>query len=429
MPTSTERLNQFFAQRAVHQARCDIAITASRDDAARAEALAADAAGRATFLLAVKANVDVEGWVTHAGSQAMLATSPAESDAPFVAALRRAGAIVVAQTNMTEFAYSGLGMNSHFGTPTTPLDDRVNRIAGGSSSGSAVAVALGLVDAAVGTDTSGSVRLPAAFCGVVGFMPSPGRYSTAGIVPLATSFDVPGLITPTVRRCRAIDAAMTGGPPPRSGADRRETTVIVAEGLRADDTSDEVAAAFEAAVDALQRAGCIVVRRRLPYLDEIGDIARAGGIVAAEAHAWHAPLLATSAHLYDPRIRARIEGGAALATSDYLRAKTRLAELAARYHADTAGADVMLSPSAPVLPPAITELDDAEGYTRLGMLVIRFTEIANRIGVPSISLPLPARDGRRQPVGLLLHGHRGRDEALLATASRIASIVGPNEAR
>ena len=163
-------------------------------------------------VLTVKACFDVAGWTTHAGSAVLAGAPPAVADAPIVAALRSAGAILLAQSNMTEFAYGALGLNSTYGTPTTPLRPGEERVSGGSTSGGAVAVALGAADISLGSDTSGSIRIPAAFCGVAGFKPSQGRYPSDGMIPLAASFDAPGLVATTAANLRHIDAALVGKP-------------------------------------------------------------------------------------------------------------------------------------------------------------------------------------------------------------------------
>src|SRR4051794_37759446 len=185
-----------------------VAYLARRDQQALTEAAAVDPSlPLAGEVLAVKACFDVEGWTTHAGSAVLADAAVATADAPMVEQLRSAGAILLAQTNMTEFAYGALGLNSTYGTPTTPLCPGDDRVAGGSTSGGAVAVALGAADIALGSDTSGSIRIPAAFVGAAGFKPSQGRYPTGGMIPLSTSFDAPGIITttggdlPKGRRC------------------------------------------------------------------------------------------------------------------------------------------------------------------------------------------------------------------------------------
>jgi Asp-tRNA(Asn)/Glu-tRNA(Gln) amidotransferase A subunit family amidase len=167
--------------------------------------------------VAVKACFDVRGWVTTAGSRVLQDKPPANVDAPLVAALNRCGAVVTVQTNMTEFAFGALGLNPHFGTPLTPLDPLRQRIAGGSTSGGAVVVALGLTDLALGSDTSGSIRIPAAFCGVTGFKPSRGRYNDDGMIYLSPSFDVPGFIARDVETLLRVDGALKPEEPSVSG--------------------------------------------------------------------------------------------------------------------------------------------------------------------------------------------------------------------
>lgn len=399
--------------------REDALAEARRWDAAAlaAEATAPPLAGCA---LSVKACVDVAGWVTHAGSRVLADAAPAAADAPVVAALRDAGAVVLAQTNMTEFAYSGLGLNPHYGTPRSPVYAGGDRIAGGSSSGAAVTVAVGAVDAALGTDTSGSVRIPAAFCGVVGFKPSAGRYPIAGTIPLAPSFDVPGFIARSAAECDRLDAALTRRVHPAPRLSVRGARLLVPRGFLAGRVDDVVATAVEATVRRLASLGARVEERDMAYLAEIGEASRDGGMVAAESYDWHEPLLARRAALYDPRVGPRIAAGARVRAVDYVRARRRLRDLALRYAADLEGADALLTPTVPLEPPALADLADDDRYLAVNGRVLYCTELANRVDVPSISLPV---GGPECAVGLLLTGRRGEDAALLSLARAVETAL------
>jgi Asp-tRNA(Asn)/Glu-tRNA(Gln) amidotransferase A subunit family amidase len=400
--------------------RLAAAILAWRTDDALADARAWDAAANPPALfgltMSVKACVDVAGWVTHAGSRALADAAPASHDAPIVASLRAAGALVVAQTNMTEFAFSGLGVNPHYGTPRSPLYATADRIAGGSSSGAAVTVATGVVDTALGTDTSGSVRIPAAFCGVVGFKPSAGRYPTAGIVPLAPSFDTPGMIARSVTVCDHLDASLTVRAARVSSRPLTSIRLVVPRGFIAARLDGAVATVFDRAVHALAAAGVHIEESDMGYLAEVGEVARQGGVVAAEAFLWHEPLLERRAAVYDPRVGARIAVGATVRATDYIRAKRRLHELWIQYSRDMHGFDALVTPTVALEPPAIGDLAEDLHYFAINQRVLYFTELANRIDVPSISIPVG--DGSRA-VGLLLTGLRGADVELLALARAV----------
>jgi aspartyl-tRNA(Asn)/glutamyl-tRNA(Gln) amidotransferase subunit A len=407
---------------------------ARRDAAALAEARAWDeAAGRAAaaaplagMVLTVKACFDCEGWVTHAGSRVLADAPPAHADAALVAALRRAGAVRVAQTAMTEFAYGALGVNRTYGTPATPLDARRERVAGGSSSGAAVSVALGAADLSLGSDTSGSARIPAAFCGVTGFKPSRGRYPDAGMRFLSTTFDVPGMLAATADLCRRVDAALLGRAARRPApASLKNLHFIVPERFATEDVDPDVARAFDTWLSRLSALGARIERKRLHCVGEAGAVARTGGIIAAEAFMLHRALLEAAEDRYDPLVGPRIAAGEHVRAHDYVAALRRLAELAEAYHADLGDAHAVLTPTVPMLPPRIADLADEAVYLAANARSFRLTEFANRLDLPSISVPGDRR--QKQPIGLLLTGRRGEDAALLETAVLVERALADSE--
>jgi amidase/aspartyl-tRNA(Asn)/glutamyl-tRNA(Gln) amidotransferase subunit A len=400
-----------------------IALLARRDEAALAEAGAWDAllaggapvAPLAGSVLTVKACFDCTGWVTHAGSRVLADEAPAHSDAPLVAALRRAGALLAAQTNMTEFAYGALGVNRAYGTPATPLDARRERVAGGSSSGAAVAVALGVADISLGSDTSGSARIPAAFCGVAGFKPSRGRYADAGMRYLSPTFDVPGVLATSARACRRVDRALCGRLDPHAKPLRfTDLRFIVPERFATDDVDRTVCRAFESWLSGLSAQGARIEHKPLACLAEAGAVARAGGIIAAEAFMLHRATLEAGADRYDPRVGPRIAAGAQVRAHDYAAALTRLHALATQFHAELGDAHAVLTPTVPMLPPRIVDLEDDAAYLAENARSFRLTEFANRLDLPSVSVPGDLR--QRAPIGLLITGRRGDDVRLLDAA-------------
>lgn len=411
-----------------------VAILQRRDASALAEADAWDALVATSpglrpplfgLGLAVKACFDVAGWRTTAGSIVLNDEPVATSDAPAVARLRCAGAIVTSQTNMTEFAFGALGQNPHYGTPRTPLDPTRERIAGGSTSGGAVSVALGFADVALGSDTSGSARIPAAFCGTVGFKPTQGRYPDEGIVPLSPSFDVPGLLARDAETIRLLDRVMTGAtstPDPIPDHLRGRRFLVPAD-FALDQTEPEVVVAFENALLRLADRGAEIVRRDWPVLARYGEISVAGGIIVAESYAWHRPFVDAHPERYDPRVGPRILLGREVKAEAYISALRRLAELARDYEREMSAFDALLTPTVPFTPPRVADLDDDEVYYPTNRLSFRLTEIANRINVPSISLPVsPGR-----PIGLLLTGRHARDEQLLDLSVAIQSALRTSE--
>lgn len=409
------------------------AVTAWADSAALEQARALDARAvqgetlpsLAGLVLSVKANVDVIGWTTSAGSRVLETEAVAQEDAPLVAALRANGAIILAQTNMVEFAYGALGQNSYFGTPNTPVYSHEARLTGGSSAGAGVTVGVGVVDAAIGTDTSGSVRIPAAFCGAAGFKPTQGRYSEKGIVPLALSLDTAGFVAGSIALCDQLDAAATDRAadvgPARSV---RGLRFAVPRKFIEENSEASVLAAFELALDTLIAQGAVIEDRDMAYLADIGPAAREGNIVAAESYAWHQRLLQDRGELYDPRVGSRIAAGADVRAVDYIRARERLAELASKYHRDVSGFAAMLMPTSPVEPPLVSAIAEEKEYLRINMKVMQFTEFANRINVPSLTIPIGGSD---KAIGLMANGCRREDIALLNAGMAIEISLGSTD--
>ncbi|WP_175750432.1 amidase family protein [Burkholderia anthina] len=423
---AAERLRACLERAGAYPGDIGTAWLARRDEAAAAEARAWDASLRggtaaaplAGTVLTVKACFDCEGWVTHAGSRVLAEDPPASTDAAPVSALRRAGAVLIAQTAMTEFAYGALGVNHAYGTPTTPLDARRERVAGGSSSGAAVSVALGAADLALGSDTSGSARIPAALCGVTGFKPSRGRYATDGMQFLSPSFDVPGLLAATVDLCRRADAVLHGCDVQRPRpATLRDLDFIVPEPFATDDLDPDVGRAFDAWLSRLSAHGARIRRQRLDCVAEAGVVARAGGVIAAEAFMLHRARLATAADRYDPFVGRRIAAGEQVRAHDYVAALLRLAALADAYHTGLGDADAVLTPTVPMLPPRVADLADETVYLAQNTRAFRLTEFANRLNLPSISVPGDLR--HRQPIGLLITARRGGDARLLDVAALV----------
>ena len=400
------------------------AFLARRDEEAIAEAVSVDR----SLLLAgevvvVKACFDVAGWTTHAGSAVLADATPAEVDAPVVAALRAAGAIVLAQTNMTEFAYGALGLNGTYGDPTTPLRPGEERVAGGSTSGGAVAVALGAADFALGSDTSGSIRIPAAFCGVAGFKPSQGRYPSEGMIPLAASFDAPGFVAPSVSYLRRIDAALVAGDR-RSAGGRPISDIhllVPVDAIGAGAADQVVLDRFEQWVGVLAAAGAKIIETELPMLIEASLAAREGYVIGVEAYDWHRELISQQLDRYDPRVGSRILHGAQVLASDYVAALRTITDCRHRYDAAMRGVDAILTPTVPILPPRIADVQTADNYLAMNTEVLRLTEFANRLDLPSVTVPGNFPD--RQPIGLMLTGTRAGDVALLDLAEMLEACL------
>ncbi|HRW14289.1 amidase [Amaricoccus sp.] len=383
------------------------------------------AAGRVASPLAgipvsVKALFDVAGQVTTAGSALLRTVAPARADAEAVRRLREAGMVVVGITNMTEFAYSGLGLNPHYGTPGNPADRR--RIPGGSSSGAAVSVADGMAAAGLGTDTGGSCRIPAAFCGLTGFKPTARRVPQDGTFPLSKSLDSIGPIARTVECCALVDAALAGEPVSTpSAADLAGRRLAVLENYVTDDVAPEVAAAFGGALRRLEAAGAVLVPITLPDLGKLPELNARGGVIAAEALVLHREWLATREAEYDPRVAVRIRKAEAQGADEY---QTLLAErqaMIARAAAVTEPFDAVLMPTVPITAPETAALERDEAlFGRINLLALRNPTVANFLDRCAISLPVPV-DGL--PVGLMLMGKSMGDRRLLSLARGVEKAL------
>ncbi len=399
-------------------------------EAARAEARLVDQARRAGLSLppfagvplAIKDLFDVRGETTRAGSRVLDHLPPAAQDADAVALLRRAGFVILGKTNMTEFAYSGLGMNAHFGTPLNPHDAGTPRVPGGSSSGAAVAVAQGMVPAAIGTDTGGSCRIPAAFCGVVGFKPTSGRVSRRGTVPLSTTLDCIGPLATSVSCCAVLDSVLSGG----SGEDVASfpeggLRIGVLEGYVTEHLDDMVARAWRETLTRLSARGVRLSPFTVPELSELPAINAKGGYVGAEAYAWHADLLATRGDLYDPWVRARFDAGKSQSAADYIGLAGHRARLRQAAFGRIEMFDAVLLPTVQIVPPTLAELADAGHSVKTNLLCLRNTAVGNFLDVPAISIP--CFGAGTLPVGMMLMGLGGADRRLLSIARGLEQTI------
>ncbi len=390
---------------------------------ARAEADAVDRQRRAGVDLppfagipvSIKDLFDIRGDVTTAGSRVLRTAPPAERDAPAVVRLRSAGFIVIGRTNMTEFAFSGLGLNPHYGTPLNVFDRSTGRIPGGSSSGAAIAITDEMAAASLGTDTGGSCRIPAALNGLVGFKPTADRVPRAGAVPLSTTLDTVGPIARTVACCTLLDAVLTGAEPsvpdpfPLAGLRLLVPTSLVFEGI-----DSHVAACFDRALASLSRAGAAISRLPLAELARVPELNANGGFSAPEAYAWHRELLQQHADEYDPRVSVRILKGREQSAADYLRLGRERQDLIQRVHTITAAYDAVVMPTVPTIAPALKDLASDPEYFRVNGLMLRNPALANFLDRCAISIPMH-RPGEA-PAGLMLMGEYGGDRRLLAIA-------------
>jgi aspartyl-tRNA(Asn)/glutamyl-tRNA(Gln) amidotransferase subunit A len=373
--------------------------------------------------IAIKDLFDMRGDVTTAGSRVLRAEPPAERDAPAVALLRAAGFIVIGRTNMTEFAFSGLGLNPHYGTPLNVFDRATGRIPGGSSSGAAVALADDMTAASLGTDTGGSCRIPAALNGVVGFKPTAKRVSRVGAVPLSTTLDCVGPLARTVECCALLDTVLTGAiveaPEPFPVAGMR---LLLPTSVVLDDLDAHVAACFDRALDLLARAGASISRAPLTELARIPELNANGGFSAPEAYEWHRELIEKHQDVYDPRVAVRILKGREHSAADYLRLGRERVALCDRVRKVTFNYDAVVMPTVPTIAPPLQALESDREYFRMNGLMLRNPAMANFLDRCAISIPMH-RHGDA-PAGLMLMGEHFDDRRLLAIARTVESALG-----
>ncbi|WMD21905.1 amidase [Achromobacter seleniivolatilans] len=373
--------------------------------------------------ISIKDLFDIEGETTMAGSVAREGEPAAEENAEVVQRLIAAGAVIIGRTNMTEFAYSGLGINPHYGTPLNPYDRATGRIPGGSSSGAAVSVADGMAVAGIGSDTGGSVRIPAALCGLTGFKPSAWRVSMTGVLPLSANLDSIGPIAASVRCCAELDAILSGdGGPVPEALPVRGLRLAIPSTLVLDAMEKHVADSFAAAVASLKAAGALVDEIAIPEFAELGAINSKGGFTAAEAWAWHRGLIARAGKRYDPRVVSRIMRGQDMSAADYLDLlDAREAWVAAVDHR-IAGYDALIMPTTPIVAPSVADLSASdEAYYAANGLILRNPTLINFLDGCALSLPCHAKGSA--PVGLMISGSNGADRRILAVGLAVEALL------
>ena len=402
--------------------------------------------------ISIKDLFDITGQVTRAGSTVLANRPAATQDAASVARLRRAGFVVIGRTNMSEFAFSGLGMNPQYGTPRNPWErpsaratspqadagaqasprpgasfsgaGNQGRIPGGSSSGAAISVADGMAHAALGTDTGGSCRIPAAFTGLVGYKPTASRVPRMGAIPLSTTLDSIGPIARSVACCATLDALLANDSPPnltnRSLAGMRFAvpTTFVLEDMDAD-----VAAHFERSLSRMSAAGARIERIAIPEFTDIPTINAKGGFSAAESYAWHRPLIESDGAAYDPRVLIRIQRGASQTAVDFIELLAARRAFIAAVEERVGRFDAMIFPTTPIVPPRIAALQSDDEFFKVNGLVLRNPAVINLLDGCAISIPNHAEG--EPPTGLMLACPGGLDHQLFRYAAAAEPIVRP----
>ena len=419
---------------AAHSPGCRHAFVQTDFDSARTQAAAADLHRQplAGLAVSIKDLFDVQGQISRAGSRVLAETAPATQDATAVARLRAAGAALIGRTNMTEFAFSGVGINPHYGTPANAAATDVARIPGGSSSGAAVSVAPGAAFIGLGSDTGGSIRIPAALHGIVGFKNTQCLVPLDGTVPLSFTLDTACAMTRSVRDAITAHEILAARRVTRSAAPLAAYRLAVVSQHMLDGLDRTVARAFERVLATLRHAGARIEEITLP-LDTLASLQANGGLSAAESYAWHRRLLDTQAHAYDPRVRARIERGAAISAADYIDLLQARRSWIHQVEQTLQGFDAVLSPTVPIVAPPLADLAPGDGqdagmdaqrdasFFSVNSLLLRNPSVVNMLDGCALSLPCHAAD--ELPVGLMLWHAALHDDTVLNLGLLIEQLL------
>jgi aspartyl-tRNA(Asn)/glutamyl-tRNA(Gln) amidotransferase subunit A len=402
-------------------------LTVYRDQA-KAAADAADARAKAGVslgpldgtIVSIKDLFDVAGEVTRVGSKVFAEEGkPATADAPVVRRLRAGGAVVVAKTNMSEFAYTGIGANPHFGTPGNPADRK--RVPGGSSSGAAVAAADGMCEIAIGTDTGGSCRIPGALCGIVGYKPSRQRIPTTGAFPLSYSIDSIGPIARSVEACARADAVMANETyVPLEPVSLNGLRIGAVVGYPIENLDETVDLKFSDAVARLNKAGAHISEEKLSLLDDMAQVNSKGGVQPAEAFSIHRDLLSRRADAIDPNVQVRLERARTISAADYIDMVRERARLIRSMDDRIADVDVLAWPTTPMVAPTMQEVAAPDEFARKNAMLLRNTVIVNFFDLCAISVPIPRGSGL--PAGFMLVARNGQDQRLFRIAAAIERL-------
>lgn len=399
-------------------------------EAALAAARAADAAQKAGVRqpalaglpVSIKDLYGVAGEATMAGSIVCQGEAPQAQDAPVVARLRAAGSAIVGKTNMTEFAFSGIGINPHYGTPVNPTDPSVARIPGGSSSGAGVSVALGLSVAGLGSDTGGSIRIPAALCGIVGFKSTQNRVPLEGALELSRSLDTVCAMTRSVQDCITVDAVLSGAMLPVRRRPIEGMRLAVPQTVVLDGLDKTVSQAFDRSLSLLSEAGAQIIEIPMSEFSEIPKVNSPGGLSPIEAYAVHHERLARAAAQFDQRVAARVMMGATITAQQYIALLDKRRAWIASVERAMEGYDALVCPTVPTVAPEIDKLIASdEAFFKANGQMLRNTFTINLLDGCSYSLP--CHRGDELPVGLMLSSVHGDDARLSAVALAVEDVL------
>lgn len=371
--------------------------------------------------ISVKDLIDVEGCPTSAGSKFLADIRPVTKSATVVKHLQAAGLVILGKTNMVEFAYSGVGINPHFGTPINPYHKEEQLVPGGSSSGAAVSVTDGMALGAIGSDTGGSCRIPASLCGLVGFKPTAERVSRDGVFPLSHSLDSIGPLSESVNCCYLLDAILSGeGVSSLDPVDLSRVNIVVPDGYLLTKLDTHVENTFFGVLESLKGLGVTIQREQLSVVGEIPQVSSKGGFAAAEAYYYHQQYMTEYADQYDQRVRSRIAVGEHMSASDY-QAIIDLRRSVQQTWAKDDRFEAMILPTTPITARPIASLTSDEDFFAANGLYLRNPSVANVLNCPSISIPCHKKG--TAPVGLMLIGKAGQDRRMFRLAKAIECVL------
>jgi aspartyl-tRNA(Asn)/glutamyl-tRNA(Gln) amidotransferase subunit A len=387
------------------------------------------ATGRAASPLAglpvsIKDNIDFAGEPTPGACKLLDNAPPAEAHAAVVARSQAAGAVIVGRTNMSELAFSGIGYNCFYGTPANPFDPAARRIPGGSSSGAAISVTDGMAVAAIGTDTGGSVRIPAALTGLVGFKPTQARVARDGVLPLSTLLDCAGPLAHNVADCTLLDGILSGEATPLEPFTGRPR-LCTADDFMLADVDDTVRTAYGRAKERLLRSGATIVALPAGVFDEMEAYGRRGSFSSAEAWRRFGALIEARPNDIDPRIAERILRGRTITAADWSENLRARAAMMTRFEKHMQQFDALLAPTTPIVAPLIADMENDEKFRRANGLILRNPMVANLLDAPSLTIP--CHDQGMAPVGLMLTGARMTDRQLLALGAVLERLMAARD--
>lgn len=371
--------------------------------------------------ISIKDLFDDAGYVTRAGTLIMADDPPASRTNLAVSRLRKAGFVIVGRTNMTELAYSGLGMNPHYGTPLNPFERSARRIPGGSSSGAVVSVTDEMAMGGLGSDTGGSCRIPAALCGIVGFKPTQDRDLLAAMVPLSPTLDTVGCMAKTVECCQIMAGLFSNKDLGANGSAHSAVRLGVPQTVVFDGVSSYVMSCFEEAMKSLEAAGVRFTTAPKSLFDEIGSLSKHGGFPAGESYRKFKKLIEQHASGFDPRVKVRIEKGRPQSLADYKELQLSRTNIIQSYNEVMAQFDAVVFPTTPGIAPEISQMADDIAYDRTNLEFLRNSTLVNLVDGCAISIPIHRRG--EAPVGMTIAASGHDDKKLLSLAGFAADII------